>query len=129
MGFCQRSIELRLVGLFGHEKRCWAVSRVGYVPFNAINYLFFSHVCIDKLVGWFIVLRLPNKARELCLFLVNNSPDQLPVKFVIVISMDIIYVDILTGEILSSVKVASLVHINWTVFFSYRLGKNGGGYH
>ena len=75
------------------------------------------------------MLRLPNKARELCLFLVNNSPDQLPVKFVIVISMDIIYVDILTGEILSSVKVASLVHINWTVFFSYRLGKNGGGYH
>ena len=99
MRFCQRSIELRLVGLFGHEKRCWAVSRVGYVPFNAINYLFFSHVCIDKLVGWFIVLRLPNKARELCLFLVNNSPDQLPVKFVIVISMDIIYVDIWTAEI------------------------------
>ena len=29
VGFCQRSIGVRFVGLFGHEKRCWTVSGVG----------------------------------------------------------------------------------------------------
>ena len=29
VGFCQRSMGLRLVGLLGQEKRCWTVSGVG----------------------------------------------------------------------------------------------------
>ena len=41
--------------------------------------------------------------------------------------MDIIYVDILTGEILASVKVASLVRINWTVFSLIGWEKMEGG--
>jgi len=29
LGLRQRSIGVRFVGLFGHEKRCWTVSGVG----------------------------------------------------------------------------------------------------